>query len=149
MNKPDDFDVWRLPDDGLVEKVTNSVFCVQLLRCTRPHHTLPPQVTIDQDKKVTDAVMMTLEREDHTLGNMLRMQLLDDPNVLFCGYRQKHPLEPAIQLKVQTRSPNPGPVQVVDSALIALNAELKTFKDRFETELRAKQAESQGVPGMM
>lgn len=21
MNKPDDFDVWRLPDDGLVEKV--------------------------------------------------------------------------------------------------------------------------------
>ena len=37
-----------------------------------------------------------------------------------------------IQLKVQTRSPNPGPVQVVDSALIALNAELKTFKDRFE-----------------
>ena len=122
---------------------------------------------------MTDAVMMTLEREDHTLGNMIRMQvtaqffratlgaqfsdaarasmfqLLDDPNVLFCGYRQKHPLEPAIQLKVQTRSPNPGPVQVVDSALIALNAELKTFKDRFETELRAKQAESQGVPGMM
>ena len=93
--------------------------------------------------------MMTLEREDHTLGNMIRMQLLDDPNVLFCGYRQKPPLEPAIQLKVQTRSPNPGPVQVVDSALIALNAELKTFKDRFETELRRKQEESQGVPGMM
>ena len=50
---------------------------------------------------------------------------------------------------MQTRSPNPGPVQVVDSALIALNAELKTFKDRFETELRRKQEESQGVPGMM
>ena len=74
------------------------------MHAARAHHTLPFQVTIDQDKKVTDAVMMTLEREDHTLGNMVRMQLLDDPNVLFCGYRQKHPLEPAIQLKVQTRS---------------------------------------------
>ena len=48
-----------------------------------------------------------------------------------------------------SRRSNPGPVQVVDSALIALNAELKTFKDRFETELRRKQEESQGVPGMM
>ena len=106
-------------------------------------------MSLAADTKVPNAVTMVIEREDHTLGNMVRMQLLDDPNVLFCGYRQKHPLEPAIQLKVQTRSPNPGPVQVVDSALIALNAELKTFKDRFETELRRKQEESQGVPGMM
>ena len=30
---------------------------------------------------MTDAVMMTLEREDHTLGNMLRMQLLEDKEV--------------------------------------------------------------------
>ena len=122
---------------------------------------------------VPNAVTLVIEREDHTVGNLLRMcvarrrvsraagvcalsrgrvcgrELLEDKEVLFSGYRVPHPLEPAIQLKVQTRSPNPGPVQVVDSALIALNAELKTFKDRFETELRAKQAESQGVPGMM
>jgi len=25
MNKPDDFDVWRLPDDGLVEKVRTQI----------------------------------------------------------------------------------------------------------------------------
>ena len=122
---------------------------------------------------VPNAVTLVIEREDHTVGNLLRMcvarrrvsraagvcalsrgrvcgrELLEDKEVLFSGYRVPHPLEPAIQLKVQTRSPNPGPVQVVDSALIALNAELKTFKDRFETELRRKQEESQGVPGMM
>ena len=122
---------------------------------------------------VPNAVTLVIEREDHTVGNLLRMcvarrrvshaagvcalsrgrvcgrELLEDKEVLFSGYRVPHPLEPAIQLKVQTRSPNPGPVQVVDSALIALNAELKTFKDRFTAELQRKQEESQGVPGMM
>ena len=30
---------------------------------------------------------------DHTLGNMLRMKLLENPKVLFCGYKMAHPLE--------------------------------------------------------
>ena len=97
---------------------------------------------------MTDAVTVTIEREDHTLGNMLRMQMLDNPDVLFCGYRQQHPLEPAIQLRVQTKSSFPGPVQVIDSALNSLHAELKTLGDRFDTELKKKQAEMRGIPGI-
>jgi len=115
MNKPDDFDCWRLPDDESVQKVM-----------------------ITPDTKVQNAVTMVVEREDHTLGNMLRMQLLEDREVLFSGYRVPHPLEPAIQVKVQTRSDNPGPVQAVEAALGSLLGELKTFEERFRAELLSK-----------
>ena len=55
--------------------------------------------------------MFVIEREDHTLGNMVRCQLLEDDNVLFGGYRVPHPLEPAIQVKVQTRQEGPSPAR--------------------------------------
>merc|ERR1719399_2001218 len=108
MNKPDDFDSWRLPDDDSVQKVS----------CRK-------------DTKVPNAVMLVIEREDHTLGNLLRMQLLDDEQVLFSGYRVPHPLEPAIQLKVQTRSENPGPIQAVHTAINSLESDLRTLRERF------------------
>ena len=50
----------------------------------------------------------------------------------FGGYRVPHPLEPAIQVKVQTRTDNPGPVQAVDAALGDLMKELDTFSDSFQ-----------------
>lgn len=31
-------------------------------------------------------------KEDHTLGNMLRARLLQSPHVLFSGYKVPHPL---------------------------------------------------------
>merc|ERR1712070_795039 len=57
------------------------------------------------------------------------MQLLDNQGVTFGGYRVQHPLEPAIQVKVQTRSENPGPVQAVDAALDDLLKELDKFDE--------------------
>ena len=37
--------------------------------------------------------------EDHTLGNIVRMQLLRDKTVKFAGYRKPHPLENKIEIK--------------------------------------------------
>lgn len=51
--------------------------------------------------------------------------------MLFGGYRVQHPLEPAIQVKVQTRSDNPGPVQAVDAALGTLQKELEVLDRSF------------------
>ena len=45
-------------------------------------------------------------------AEVLCRQLLEDDQVLFSGYRVPHPLEPAIQVRVQTRAEKPGPVQV-------------------------------------
>ena len=48
MNKPDDFDCWRMPDDDT------------------------PKVQIIIDTKVPSAAMFIVQREDHTLGHMMR-----------------------------------------------------------------------------
>lgn len=116
MNKPDDFECWRLPDDDSIQKLT-----------------------VQKETKIANAATFTIEREDHTLGNMLRMQLLDDPQVIFSGYRQPHPLEPAIQLRVQTRTELPGPKESVETALDHLQRELGTFHDRFLAAVKNSQ----------
>ena len=123
------------------------------------------RVTITPDTRVPNAATLVVEREDHTFGNMLRMcarlharareraqpegasdsilaerrQLLENPEVTFGGYRVQHPLEPAIQVKVQTKSENPGPVQAVDSAITALDNELDTFERRFREAVASEQ----------
>ncbi|CAB3404084.1 unnamed protein product [Caenorhabditis bovis] len=51
------------------------------------------KIEIEKDTKVPNAAIFTLNKEDHTLGNMLKNQLLRDPNVLFAGYKNPHPLE--------------------------------------------------------
>ena len=82
-----------------------------------------------------------------------RRQLLENREVLFSGYRVPHPLEPAIQMKVQTRSENPGPVQAVEEALGSLLKEVevmeKGFKKSFDkqTNKGAKGAKATGSDG--
>lgn len=123
MNKPDDFECWRLPEDDSVKKVT-----------------------MYKDTKVSNAMTLVIEREDHTLGNMVRMQLLEDEDVTFSGYRVPHPLEPAIQLKVQTRNEHVTPVQAVQATLTALTGELDQLEERFRASLQTKQDEFATVP---
>ena len=96
------------------------------------------RVTITPDTKLPNAATFIIEREDHTLGNILRMQLLEDKEVHFSGYRVQHPLEPAIQVKVQTRSENPGPVKAIEDSLGLLLKELGTIEKAFRHELEAK-----------
>ena len=50
------------------------------------------KITYAADTKVSNAGTFTLNKEDHTVANLLRMQLLRDPNVRFVGYIHPHPL---------------------------------------------------------
>jgi len=45
---------------------------------------------------------LTINKEDHTMGNLVRMQLLRDKQVKFAGYIHPHPLIHKIELRVQT-----------------------------------------------
>ena len=36
---------------------------------------------------IPSTAIFTLNKEDHTLGNLLRSQLLKNPRVLFAGYK--------------------------------------------------------------
>ena len=62
------------------------------------------KITKEQDTKVPNASIFTINKEDHTLGNLIRCQLLKDPNVLFAGYKNPHPLENKVVLRIQTTS---------------------------------------------
>ena len=42
------------------------------------------------------------EKETHTLGNALRHVILQNPNVLFCGYSMPHPAEDKMFVRIQT-----------------------------------------------
>ena len=60
----------------------------------------------------------------------------------------QHPLEPAIQCKIQTRSANPGPAQAVEAALGSLQKEFDKFEKQFNEGLKKKQAEQRPGGGL-
>jgi DNA-directed RNA polymerase I and III subunit RPAC2 len=62
-----------------------------------------------------------IEHEDHTLGNALRYVLMRDNNTEFCGYTVPHPMETAINVRLQTKEGT--------AAEDVLNEGLKTLSD--------------------
>jgi DNA-directed RNA polymerase II subunit RPB11 len=67
---------------------------------------------------------VTVRQEDHTLGNVVRHQLLLDPRVRFAGYKKPHPLEEEVEIKVQTSGEVAAPQAVIDACeqlIIKLN----------------------------
>ncbi|KAA8495877.1 DNA-directed RNA polymerases II, IV and V subunit 11 [Porphyridium purpureum] len=89
-----------------------------------------------------------IEREDHTIGNLLRMQLLRDKNVIFAGYRQPHPLQHHIELRVKVKQPSSlseeSPVTALIEAITDLDQELNLLQDRFQFAVgRAQAAQSE------
>jgi len=77
------------------------------------------KLTFTRDTKVANAGTYIVQKEDHTLGNIVRMQLHRDPNVVFAGYQVPHPSDNRIVIKVRRRSrpraPRPRPVEPAPS----------------------------------
>ncbi|KAK4683912.1 DNA-directed RNA polymerase II subunit RPB11, partial [Tremellales sp. Uapishka_1] len=105
MNQPNRIDSWILEDD---EK----------------------PLTITEDPKVPNAASIFLRKTDHTLGNMIRAQLLLDPTVLFAGYKVPHPLENNILLKIQTDESS-NPADALKRACNLLIAQTLNVKKQF------------------
>mmetsp|Transcript_2968 Transcript_2968/g.3380 ORF Transcript_2968/g.3380 Transcript_2968/m.3380 type:complete len:128 (-) Transcript_2968:292-675(-) len=90
------------------------------------------KVTYASDTKVSNAGTFTFNKEDHTLGNLVRMQLLRDPNVRFAGYKIPHPLVHQIDLKIQTISSTLAPIDVLLNAVEDLGDETDTLNREAE-----------------
>ncbi|EPT25693.1 DNA-directed RNA polymerase II RPB11A [Toxoplasma gondii ME49] len=73
--------------------------------------------------------------EDYTIGYIIRNDLLNDPRVKFVGLRQPHPLEPKIELRIQTVSSNP--FTLVLESLRKRKAGLSLLKARFKAAVGA------------
>ncbi|RWS31224.1 RNA polymerases L-like protein [Leptotrombidium deliense] len=92
------------------------------------------KVVIEKDTKVPQAAMFTVNKEDHTLGNMIRMQLLKDPQVIFAGYKVPHPLEHKFILRIQTTA-DYTPQEALMNAITDLMSELSLLEERFKASL--------------
>ncbi|KAJ1798656.1 DNA-directed RNA polymerase II core subunit [Coemansia sp. RSA 2399] len=109
MNAPERFEMFLLPEGGR-------------------------KIEITKDPKMTNCLLFRIQREDHTIANVLRYRLLSHPQVLFCAYRSPHPLEYLIELKVQTTS-RTTPIDVMKEAIQSLMLEYGNIRSMFENEL--------------
>lgn len=96
------------------------------------------KITIEKDTKVPNAAIFTVNKEDHTLGNMICSQLWKDPQVLFAGYKNPHPLEHKFVLRVQTTS-DYLPQDALTNAITDLISEFSLLEERFKDAVRERQ----------
>ncbi|KAL8562591.1 DNA-directed RNA polymerase II subunit RPB11-b2 [Nucella lapillus] len=80
-------------------------------------------ITFEKDTKVPNAAIFTVNKEDHTLGNMITTQLLKDPQVLFAGYKCPHPLEHKFVVRIQTTAEY-NPAEAMTNAITDLLSEV-------------------------
>jgi DNA-directed RNA polymerases I and III subunit RPAC2 len=59
-------------------------------------------VTLQQVTAASCVATVTFSHEDHTLGNILRHVLMQNPDVTSAGYAIPHPLEPRMVVHVQS-----------------------------------------------
>ena len=60
------------------------------------------KVIVNNIEKIDNTSIFTINKEDHTFGNAVKMMLLRNPKVRYVAYRKPHPLENKIEIKIQT-----------------------------------------------
>ena len=95
------------------------------------------RVAMERDSKVANAATFTLLREDHTVGHLLRMELLRDPGVKFAGYKHPHPLEQLIELRVHVASSALHAASAADGACRRLAEEFRRLRVDSQEQIRA------------
>ena len=93
----------------------------------------------------TQAGTFTINKEDHTVGNLLRMQLLRDGDTRFAGYQLPHPLEHVCHVKVET-TPGRAPVEVMGAAVTDLRQEVELLDRGFRDECARAREEADARP---
>ncbi|KAI4104491.1 MAG: hypothetical protein L6R37_003234 [Teloschistes peruensis] len=105
------------------------------------------KVTEETDTRIPSTSVFTFNKEDHTLGNMLRARLLQSPHVLFSGYKVPHPLFSKFILRVQTDS-TLTPRQALLQACKDLVTDLGLLSREFTKEWELRKMVGEGVEGI-
>lgn len=93
-------------------------------------------VDIVKGQKMINSVTYRIPLEDHTVGDLMRIYLLKHKDVKFAGYRQTHPLEDSIEVKVQTAHEDTN--KVVKETLQMLQKDLFDLETLFERVAKDK-----------
>jgi len=98
------------------------------------------------DTRIPSSSLFVFNKEDHTLGNLLRSRLLQSAHVTFAGYRVPHPLFSKFELRVQTDGEITPRVALVQACRDLVN-DLGTLSREFtkEWELRKMASDAAGA----
>ena len=105
------------------------------------------KVTRVDDKRTQHSATFTILKEDHTLGNALRMQLLADDRVLFAGYKIPHPLLHELVVKVRTTGVV-TPTDALIDAVDVLTADIRSLSDKFRASVQRVNEENERLKQM-
>lgn len=121
MNAPDRFELFLLPEGE-------------------------SKLKVEQDTKASSAIIVTFEKEDHTLGNLIRAELLEDEGVLFAAYKVEHPLFARFKMRIQTVE-GYDPKDALKNACNSIINKLAQLQSNFETEwnLQSLATEDYGI----
>ena len=104
-----------------------------------------------QSNKNPNTSLFYLDKEDHTVANLLRMKMHQNSLVKQCGYRVPHPTQHRVEMRVQTASdgsskevptPNAALLQSIQECI----GDLKQFSKLLEASLDAKGIDSSHQP---
>ncbi|KAF2765175.1 RBP11-like subunits of RNA polymerase [Teratosphaeria nubilosa] len=95
------------------------------------------KVTFVPETRIANAAMFTFNKEDHTLGNLLRAKLVKNPKVVFAAYQVPHPLFSVFKLRVQTDG-SVSPKDAVITACQEIIGELSQLDSEFTKEWELK-----------
>ncbi|EPS93412.1 hypothetical protein FOMPIDRAFT_1055997 [Fomitopsis schrenkii] len=98
-------------------------------------------VEVMEDTKIPNAATIKVVKQDHTLGNLIRAELLTMPQVLFAGYKVPHPLQPYFLIKIQTDG-SMTPTAVLEVACNKLIVLVQNLEKKFQREFAFKDADS-------
>ena len=92
---------------------------------------LPDQlskVEFFKNKENLNYGIFKIQKEDHTIGDLIQRQLLKEPDVIYSGYKQIHPLEHYIILKIITNGKF-SPIEAFDKVLKDLYIEFSLLEE--------------------
>ncbi|CAF9923254.1 MAG: hypothetical protein GOMPHAMPRED_002790 [Gomphillus americanus] len=104
------------------------------------------KITEIPDTSIPSSSIFTLNKEDHTLGNLIRSRLLKYPFVLFAAYRIPHPLFPTVELRVQTNgevTPRNAVIQACRDLVSDLGVLSREFTKEWELRKMAGDEEAE------
>jgi DNA-directed RNA polymerase II subunit RPB11 len=103
-----------------------------------------------KDPRGPNASDFTLQKEDHTVANIIRMKLHTNRRVKFAGYKVPHPTKHDVIIKVQTAAAAgdtkaaPAPSEVLDSCLGECIKETENFGMEFGRAFAEFEAQAAG-----
>ena len=107
-----------------------------------------PKISHAVDTRIRNAANFQINKEDHTIGNLLKADLLKNKRVLFAAYQHPHPLQNFINLKVQTDGTK-APLKELVATCKNLGTLIDVLDEEFDQKLKKYNEEKGAEAGNM